>query len=497
MDTAGQADRASDPSAGVVDPLDAPGAGAKVVRGGAMRASAFIGSVALNLLAAPLLLRHLGPVGYGGYAAVQSLIAVAAIFSDAGLTVVGVREYAVHDAAGRQRLMASLVTLRLATSLVASGVAVGFAVVAGYSRALVLGTILAGVGLVLLLLQQSYAVPLSAQLRYGAVAALDFLRQALSALLTVVLVALGASVTAFLAIPIPVGLCAGAVTLVLLRGHVTFRLGLDRPELRRLARAAVAVAGATIMAAVFYRVALILVSLISTPMQTGYFAASQRIVEFLLPLVALVNSAPFPLLSRAAQQTGQRLAAGLQRVFEVNVVIAAWTALILIMGARPIILFLGGPEFESSIEVLRLQALAVAAIFLSAAWGTALIAIQAQRSLFWATVLGVTIAVPLTIVLAESHGARGAAAAMLIAEAIRASATGVALLRTRPSLRPRLAIVGKVVLAAALATPLGLIGIPAVVACVGATVVYVATLAAVQGLPPELREAVTGVARRL
>jgi O-antigen/teichoic acid export membrane protein len=497
MKTAAEADNGAAPHAPVPDPLDAPDAGARVVRGGAMRAAALSGAILVNLLAAPLLLRHLGPVAYGGFATVLSLIGIATVFSEAGLTVVGVREYAVRDGDGRRRLMVSLVTLRLASSLVAGLVAVGFAVIAGYSAALVLGTVLASVGLILFFLQQSYMVPLSAQLRYGAIASLDFLRQALTAILTVALVALGASVAEFLAIPIPVGLVVGAITLVFLRGHMTFRVGLDRSELRQLARAGVAVAGATIMAAAFYRVALIIVSLVSTQTETGYFAASQRIVEVLLPFMALLNSAPFPLLSRAAQQTGQRLAAGLQRVFEVNVVIAGWTALMLVLGARPIILFLGGSEFEGAIEVLRIQAFAIALMFLSAAWGTALIAVEGQRALFWATALGVLTAAPLTVVLAQSHGARGAAAAMLIAEVVRATATGVALLRPRAALRPRLAIVWKLVLALGLAAPLGLIGIPAILACIAATVVYFGVLALGRALPPELRDAVAGVGRKL
>lgn len=496
MSTAGEAEGREAREGTTADPLDAPDAGAKVVRGGVIRAIGFGGAGLVNLLAAPFLLRHLGPATYGGYATVLSLIAIATVFSEASLTVVGIREYAVRDSGGRRRLMTALVTLRLATSLLASLLVVCFAAVAGYSAALVLGTVLAGVGLVLLLLQQTYTVPLTAQLRYGTIAALEFLRQALSAALIVALVALGASVTAFLAVPIPVGLAVGAITLFTLRGHLPLRLGMDRPELWHLARAALGVASATILAAVFYRLALVIVSIVSTESETGYFAASQRVIEVLLPFVSLLNSAPFPLLSRAAQQSGQRLALGLQRIFEVNVVIAGWTALMLVLGAQPIILFLGGSEFEDSVPVLRLQALALAATFLSAAWGTALIAVRAQRALFWATAAGVMTAAPLTVVLAHSHGARGAATAMVIAEAVRAAATGLALLWARPSLRPRLGIVWKLLLGLALAAPLGLTEVPPILACIAATLLYIGVLAVTGGLPPEIRQALSSMGRK-
>jgi len=497
MSAAGEADNGKAPDGTAADPLDAPDAGARVVRGGATRAIGFVAAGLVALLPAPLLLRHLGVVSFGGYATVLSLIAIATVFSDAGLTVVGIREYAGRDWEGRRRLMSALVTLRLAASLLASLVAVGFVVVAGYSAALVLGAVLAGLGLVLFLVQQSYTVPLAAELRYGAIAGLDFLRQALGAALIVVLVALGASVTAFLAVSIPVGVAVGAITLVVLRGHLTFWPRVDRSELRHLARTALSVAGATILAAVFYRLALIIVSIVSTKSETGYFAVSQRIIEVLLPFISLVNSAPFPVLARAARESGQRLALGLQRVFDVNVVIAGWIALMLVLGARPVILFLGGSEFEDAVPVLRLHAFAIAATFLSAAWGTALIAVRAQRALFWATGVGVMTAAPLTVVLAQAYGARGAAAAMVIAEAVRAGATGLALLRVRPSLRPRLGIVGKLLLAVGLAAPLGLTGVHPILACLAATVVYFGVLVATDGLPREIREALAWAGRKL
>jgi O-antigen/teichoic acid export membrane protein len=188
---------------------------------------------------------------------------------------------------------------------------------------------------------------------------------------------------------------------------------------------------------------------------------------------------------------------GMQRVFDVNIVIAGWTTLILVLGAGPIILFLGGREFQDAAPVLRLQALALAATFLSAAWGTALIAVKAQRALFWATAAGVFTAAPLTVVLAQSSGARGAASAMLIAEVVRAAATGLALLRARPSLRPRVGIVGKLLLALALAASLQLTALHPILTCVAATILYFGVLAVADGLPPEIRQGLASAVRKL
>jgi O-antigen/teichoic acid export membrane protein len=363
---------------------------------------------------------------------------------------------------------------------------VALAVAAGYSTALVVGAALGGLGLVLQLLQQGLTIPLAAKLRFGAIAALDFLRQALTASGVVVLVAVGASVTAFLAVSIPVGIVVGIVTLVALRGHLVLGGTSDARELGSVARQAFAVVGSTILAALFYRLSVVLTSLLSTEEQTGYFAAAQRVIEMLLPFISLVNSATFPVLSRAAHRASARLAYGLQQVFDVHAAIGGWTGLMLLLGAEPIILFLGGSEFEGAVPTLRILAVAMAASFLAAGWGTALIALRAQRALFWATAVGVGVGIVLTFVLAPSEGAKGAALAVTIGEVVRALATGVALVRVRAELRPRLTVVPKLLVALGLAALVALTGINAVAVCVLASGIYFGLLALTGALPPEV-----------
>jgi O-antigen/teichoic acid export membrane protein len=451
-----------------------------------VRSLGFAAGRLLTFLSAPFLLRHLGVVGFGGFAAVQSMIGIAAVASEGGLTAVGVREYSVRDERGRAALMRAVLALRLGLSLLGALAAVALALVAGYSAALVAGASLAGVGLVLQLLQQGLTVPLAAELRFGAIAALDFLRQALTASAVVALVVVGASVTAFLALSIPVGIVVGVVTLIMLRGHLRLRGRADRAELGRIAGEAFAVAGATILAALFYRLSVVLTSVLSTGQETGYFAAAQRVIEMLLPFISLVNSATFPVLSRAAHTAVDRLRGGLQQVFDVNLILGGWTGLMLLQGAEPIVLFLGGIEFEGAVPALRILAVAMAASFLAAASGTALIALRAQRALFWATAVGVGVGVALLLTLAPAEGARGAAVAVAIGESVRALATVAALVRVRPELKPGLAVVPKLIAALGLAGLIGFTGLHPVVVCVLASGIYFGVIALTRALPAEV-----------
>ena len=88
-----------DPAADFGDPLDSPEAGGRAIRGVAVRTILFGAGLLLNLAAVPFMIRHLGPVDYGYYITVASIVFLVGAVTEAGLTNLGVR----HWAAGTPR----------------------------------------------------------------------------------------------------------------------------------------------------------------------------------------------------------------------------------------------------------------------------------------------------------------------------------------------------------------------------------------------------------
>jgi O-antigen/teichoic acid export membrane protein len=478
------------------DILSTPEAGPKAIRGGVIRSAGYAAGVVLALISAPLLTRHLGVTDFGRYVTVVSITTIVALVADAGLTVVGVREYATREPAGRRRLMRNLVALRLGIATIGSVVAVGFVVVAGYEAATVAGTALAAFGTILMVAQQSYTVPLVAQLRMGTVTVLELLRQTLMVIGIVVGIVVGAGVVVFLALSIPVGVVVGVVTLLAVRGMGAAWPGLDGDEWRALLADAVPVAAASILAALFYRVAIIETSLLSSAEETGYFSLSFRVIEVILPIPSMITATAFPILARAADGQPERLAYGLQRLFEIAVILGGATVLGLAFGAEPAIEFLGGDEFAPAVDVLRIQGIATAATFLFAVWAAGLWAVRAQRPLLVATVIGVAAVGALTAILAPAHGAIGAAIAATIAEVVLAAACGVFLFAREPELRPRLGVVPKVLAALAAAGALWFTGLPAIPLTILGVAVYAAVLLVLRAIPADVADALLSRLRR-
>ena len=145
------------------DILNSPAAGPAVIRGSILLTGGYLAGMLLSVLSVSLLIRHLGIAEYGSYAVVIGLVTIVQGITDVGLGQIGVREYAVSHGDQRERLLRNLLGVRIALTTAGVGVGVAFAAIAGYGSNLVIGTLLAGAGMILAVIQGTFAVPLGAE----------------------------------------------------------------------------------------------------------------------------------------------------------------------------------------------------------------------------------------------------------------------------------------------------------------------------------------------
>ncbi len=444
----------------------------------------------MALLAAPLLVRYLGQDGFGRYFTVVSLIAIVAGLTEGGLNLIATREYANLRGEERHEVMANLFGMRLVLSFVGGLLAVLFAAVVGYDEVLVIGTAVAAAGMMLQLAQMMLVVPLQSSLRFGWAASVELLRQAVSVVLIVALVLAGAGLLAFLAVPIPACLAALVATALLVR-HLTpltprFQLGTWGPLMKDTFVFAVAIAVNTL----YFRVTVVIMSLGSTGLQTGYFSTSFQVVAVMIALPTLLVGSAFPILSRAATEDPPRLRAATRRVFELSVIAGAWLTLCTVVGSNLIVRLLGGVEALPAAPVLRIQAIAILATFVTVACGTVLVSLRLYREVLLINLLALLVAVGLSLVLVPSGGAEGAAAAAVVAELLLASMNVAVLVRADRKMKLPFGGVALVMGCAGLALAVGwlLVSWP-VAAVAAATAVFIVALKVVGGFPPELQQA--------
>lgn len=482
-----------------LDVLDDPSAGAKAIRGSAVRTAGYVVGSLLTLVSVPLLVRHLGIVEAGHYFTVISLIGLVGGVTDLGLATVAVREYSVRHGAARDAFMREILGARMALTLAGVLAATAFAAVAGYGGELVAGTAVAGAGLMLTVVGHTYSVALSAELRVGWLTVIDLLLKAVSVALVVALVLLAAGVVAFLAVPVPVGIAALATTVMLVRGRIPLRPSFATAELRRLLRDTLPMAVATVLSTFYARITIIVMSLFAGELATGYFGTASRIVEVAVGIPLSLIGTTFPIFARAARDDPERFRYVLQRVAEVALIGGVWMTLGTALAARPIsdALVASGAEAEAVADVLRILALALALIFLNVTWQTALVALRRYSELLVINAIALVVIVVLVVALVSAHDARGAAMAVVGGETCLTILATVALRRARPDLRLELRVVPRVTIAAGTALAIALaLPVPPAVAAGVVTLVYFGGLMALRAIPHEataaLRERLPG-----
>jgi O-antigen/teichoic acid export membrane protein len=456
------------------------GAGAAAARGGLQRAGGFLAGQLLTVGAVALLFRHLGVDDTGQLVTVLSLVAIVQGFTDLGLTTLGVRELSRTPPEGRRALMADLLGLRLAATTVGGALVVAFAAAVGFGGVVVAGTALASVALVIQNTGTTLGMDLLVRLRAGRTAVGDLVRQATMAVLTLIGVAFGAGLLVFVAAMIPAAL-AGFVVVV----AAAMRVGPAREPRRwgTLMRQTIPFAVAAAASVLFFRVAVVEMSLLAGDHEAGLFGASFRVVEVLSAIPPLAVSAIFPVLSTRAAAESPSLVAAVRRTSQACAAAGGALALGLALGAPAVIEVIAGSAFDDAIPVLRIQGVALAASFVAAPWGFALLSLGRERTLMWLNVVGVTIALAVGAALIEADGARGGALTTVLGEAGLAIGFAIALTRARPELRPDLPGLAKVVVAAAIGALAYLLPVPAIPMAAVGLLVYGAVLAALRGLP--------------
>jgi O-antigen/teichoic acid export membrane protein len=477
--------------------LDTTDAGGLIIRGGVLRFATYVAMVALSVLSAALLTRHLGVVRFGEYTTVLSLVGIVASITDAGMSTVGTREFAVSQGAGRDALMRDLLGLRMTLTAFGVLLVTAFALAAGYSSALLVGAVLASLGTVALVVQHTHTIPLTVGLRLGTLSALELARQVLTVGAIVGLVLAGAGVAPLLAVVLAVNLVLIPPTAALARHQITLRVGFRPRHWLALLRLTVSFSLATAVGTIYIFTAQILTSLVASAHQSGLFAASFRIFMVIGAVPAVVVGGALPLLARAARDDRERLSYALQRIFEASLILGVAAALGLLGGAQLIIHVVAGPKFAAATSVLEIQGTALIASFVLAGWSFALLSLRLYRGLLLANLAAFVVSCSATIVLVSSDGAKGAAIATVAGESVLALGSLLALVRRRPELRPRLAILAKVVPAAAPAVVLALLdGVPSLVRAASALIVYSLVIAITRAVPDEMRELLPARMRR-
>jgi PST family polysaccharide transporter len=281
-----------------------------------------------------------------------------------------------------------------------------------------------------------------------------------------------------------------AATIPLVRRSAPVMPRFERRWWKELLKLVAPYAAATAVGSVYVYVAAVLMQLVATPNEVGWFAASFRVFVVLGGIPLLLVGAVFPILARSARDDRKRHAYATERLVTTVIIGGVWMALMTAILAQLAIDIIAGSEFQPSVDVLRIQSIAVMASFLLIAATHVLISVARYRELLILSAAALVVSAALTLIFAPGLGAKGGAIANVGGESLAALLGLIFLVRAEVGMRIPYVTFVKAAVAAAAGGVLVLLGLPDVVTAVLATVVFGAVLLALRAIPGELLDAV-------
>lgn len=453
-----------------------------LIRGGLVRTLGYVVAAVANALALPFLFRHLGVDQAGQYVTVMSYITILAGVVEIGLTGISLRHYAIAADADKPEVMRQIMTMRLLILAGGSALTFAFLFATGSSSTVLTGVALGVVAVLLENIGSTYNVWLTNELRLGWLTITNVARQLVAASLTLAGVAAGLSLNYFFLLLIPASLTQAVLSYVSTRGRIPHLPSLHLRQCVALLRTSVPFVAAMALGFVYFRVPMILLSLLGTATQTGYFGAAFRLVETLSQLGAMVLSAVTPILTRAARDDSDRHRAGVAKLTATTLVLGGALTMATAAGAPLAIAVIAGPAFDKSTGLVVILSGVLLLKFVSTGWSLTLASTGQFRDVLYANAAAAALAVFVAAITIPRIGAYGAAIATVEAEILLAAIYRYQL-RSIPF--PRHTAIG--VLAALAAGSLCFaFPVPDIAQFVIGIVLYVAVVTATRSIPEEL-----------
>lgn len=383
---------------------------------------------ALTLVFTLAVARTLGEQGFGQFAFISAVVAIANVVTTFGLDTMLIRDVAASDSPAtanhQERALsgvfsaALLIQLGLSALILAALAALGPSLLnqtAGTQSTL----LVAALSLIPLAFSTVFSAILRGRRYMGAFALFSVATAASLGLGAGVLWRRGGSLldVALILLAAQIG---GAVVAYLLCRRASIWPGRwSRPTRRQLGRAwrtGGVLAGLMILAVVYQRLDVLLLSMLAGDAATGFYAAAVRILEALKMLPGAFFGALLPLLAAEERpQVRRAYRLSFAALLGLSLVLAAITAAL----ARPLVGWLFGPAFDPAIAPLRLISWSLPLTVVTFKLSFDLVARGQERFAGLSMLLTLLVAVPITYLLIARWSLIGAAIALPACEGLQ------------------------------------------------------------------------------
>lgn len=364
-----------------------------------------------------VLTRYLGAAGYGKFTLALVYLSFFGIVADLGLFTIAVREMS-RDESRMQEIVANTLSLRALTAFVVFSLAIAISWLLPYTPDTKVAIAIAAGSQFFGLLNSSLITIFQTKLRMGLSVTSDVIGRAaaLAAVLFVASQNLGFyAVVATAALGSFVTL---VVSMILARRFVRIAFYRDVALWKEMIKESLPLGAALVVSQFYYRVDILLLSFLRTPADVGIYGAVFKVLEMLLTLPSFFQNSVFPILVKGLTIHAERARVIMQKSFDAMLLAGVPLAFGGLLLAPDIMRIIGGSEFVSGADALRVTLFALIFSFTIIMFGSLYVAKGRQVAALGIGVIGLVVNVALNLILIPIYGIVGAAVATLFSEAL-------------------------------------------------------------------------------
>ncbi len=396
----------------------------------------------ISFVTVKLLTTHLGPAGYGEYAAILNYIAFFGTLADFGFYWILVRELAAHpnDTAKTNHTMGNVVALRsvFALMVLACAVVAVYLVPTGLIPILTptvkLGVLVVALAIFWQSLNMTYVAIFQTHYRMDRPVVAELIGRVVSLVVLVPFLLWHLNVAWLVSALVWGAIVNFLVNVYFARSYSTFSLQFDFPYWNKLFRQSAVLGVVSVLALVYFKIDSVILSILKTSTEVGIYAAPYKIIEILNFFPAAFMGIVFVALTDRWREDKQRAEALVHRAVEAMVFLSFPVLCGGIVLAPTLMRFITDAQYASvstftgtifghsiafsGIIILQMLLIAVTIDFFGNIFGKAVIAFGSQHLLLWPNVIAVIFNIVANIILIPRWSYAGAALTTIITEAI-------------------------------------------------------------------------------
>jgi O-antigen/teichoic acid export membrane protein len=378
-----------------------------------------VGKAAIIIMGAVsvgILTRYLGPEGYGNFSLVLAYLSVFGIVADLGLFTIAVREIS-RQPARMKEIVGNTIVLRSLLSLLIFSIAIALAFVLPFNDFVKYGVLLASISQFFGLVNTALIAIFQARLRMDFAVLSDIVGRAAALGATITVVAMDLGFYAIIVTAIIGSITTFLVSYLSSRRYLKLAVYADRTLWKSLLKESLPLGAAMVITQIYFKADVLMISAFRTQAEVGIYAAAFKVIEILITIPGLfMNSILAVLMSR--MERGADYQQMLQKAFELLVILGLGFAFGGLFLADEIMRVVGGTEFVSGADALRLLLFGVSSMMIGTLFSTVFVANNKQLQALKYGALGLGINIVANLVLIPTIGITGAAIATVISEAI-------------------------------------------------------------------------------